>query len=167
MDTAQSIAVGTMAYAPTEGARRATGVGACAEGKTEVKATCPDPEVREKQKYRRMTVEYKLRILREADACGSGGIGALLRREGLYSSHLTRWRKQRDCGVLSAMILRKRGRKEDADRPLRKKLAAQEREIERLKKRLKQAETIIDVQKKVSEMLGVDLNLGESDGRNE
>jgi transposase-like protein len=122
--------------------------------------------VREKQAYRRLTAEYKLRILREAGACEPGEIGALLRREGLYSSHLTRWREQRDRGILDALVSRKRGRKEDVDRPLRKKIAAQEREIKRLRKRLRQAETIIEVQKKVSEMLGIRLDPSESGGRN-
>ncbi len=126
-----------------------------------------DPEVREKQTYRRMTAEYKLRILREAEACGSGQLAALLRREGLYSSHLTRWRKQRDRGVLDALVSRKRGRKKDGDRPLRKKIAVLERENARLMKRLKQAETIIDVQKKVSEMLGINLESSKKSGRDE
>ena len=168
MDTAQSMAVGP-AHAVTEGARRATGVTACAGGDA-ASATGPgrpDPEVREKQAYRRLTAEYKLRILREADACETGQLAALLRREGLYSSHLTRWRKQRERGVLDALVSRKRGRKADPDRSLQKKLAAQERENERLKKRLKQAEMIIEVQKKVSEMLGVSLESSESDGRDE
>jgi transposase-like protein len=126
-----------------------------------------DPEVREKQTYRRLTAEYKLRILREADTCGPGEVGALLRREGLYSSHLTRWRKQREGGVLDALITRKRGRRADSETPLRKQMAKLERENERLRKRLRQAETIIDVQKKVSEMLGVSLTSNESGGRSE
>ena len=167
MDTVQSTAVGA-AHALTEGARRATGVSACAAGATAgASASTPDPEVREKSAYRRLTAEYKLRILREADACKPGNLGALLRREGLYSSHLIRWRKQRDRGALDALVSRKRGRKEDVDRPLRKKLAAQEREIDRLSKRLKQAEMIIEVQKKVSEMLGISLESSKSDGRDE
>jgi transposase InsO family protein len=165
MDTALSMAVGP-AHAVTEGARRATEVTACAGGAAAGPGR-PDPEVREKQAYRRLTAEYKLRILREADACEPGKIAALLRREGLYSSHLTRWREQRDRGVLDALVSRKRGRKEDADRLLRKKLAVQERENERLKKRLKQAEMIIEVQKKVSEMLGISLESSENGGRNE
>jgi transposase InsO family protein len=136
-------------------------------GGAAVPAARPDPEVREKKAYRRVTAEYKLRILREADACAPGELGALLRREGLYSSHLTRWRAQRERGVLNALVSRKRGRKEDIERPLRKKLVAQEREIERLQKRLRQAETIIDVQKKVSEMLGISLESSESGGRDE
>ena len=114
-----------------------------------------------------MTAEYKLRILCEADACGPGELAALLRREGLYSSHLTRWRTQRERGMLEALVTRKRGRKEDPDRPLRKKIAALERENARLTKRLRQAETIIDVQKKVSEMLGISLESSGSGGRNE
>ena len=165
METVQSRALG-LAHGATEGARRATGVAPCGGGTAALAASSPDPEVREKIPYRRLTVEYKIRILREADACGPGQIGALLRREGLYSSHLTRWRQQREQGLLVALAARKRGRKTDAvERPLRKKIAAQEREIEQLKQRLKRAETIIDVQKKVSEMLGISPVTEESSGR--
>lgn len=162
MDTVQSTACEP---ALSEGARMATGdragCGAAA------RADLPDPEVPEKKPRRRRTVEYKLRILREANACQPGELGAFLRREGLYSSTLRKWRKQRDSGILVALSPRKRGRKADPDSPLRKKLAARDREIERLKKRLRQAETIIDVQKKVSEMLGIDLETKGSNGRNE
>ena len=139
--------------AETEGARRATGVSAGAGGG-------PDPEVPEKAKRRRFTAEYKLRILREADACkGSGEIGALLRREGLYSSHLV------DCGVGSGRRERwpgcgraSGGRRRRRWIPRVKQL---ERENARLQRRLKQAETIIEVQKKVAEILGIPLNAPE------
>jgi len=85
--------------AETEGARRATGVSA---------GDHPDPEVPERAKRRQFSAEYKLRILREADACkGSGEIGALLRREGLYSSHLVLWRRQRETRALAGKLAEK------------------------------------------------------------
>jgi transposase-like protein len=116
----------------------------------------PDPEVPEKAKRRQFGPEYKLRVLREADACrGEGEIGALLRREGLYSSHLTTWRRQRETGALAGMRARKRGPKGRGEDP---RLKQQEREIARLQRRLKQAETIIDIQKKVAGILGIPLN---------
>jgi transposase-like protein len=125
--------------AETEGARRASGVSASGAGDV------PDPEVVEKPKRRRFSVEYRLRIVREADSCKeSGEIGALLRREGLYSSHLTLWRQQRDAGALAGMRAQKRGPKAKAVDPRLKRL---ERENARLKRKLEQAETIIDIQK--------------------
>ncbi len=112
-----------------------------------------DPEVKVKPERRRFTAEYKLRILEEADNCtGPGQIGALLRREGLYSSNLTQWRLQRAEGVLQALTPRKRGPKVD---PLTEENAALRRRIDRLEAELKRAETIIEVQKKVSELLGL------------
>jgi transposase-like protein len=109
-----------------------------------------------KAQRRQFSAEYKLRILKEADACkGSGEIGALLRREGLYSSHLVTWRRLRDTGALLGMKARKRGPKGRNEDP---RLKQQEREIARLKRRLQQAETIIDIQKKVAGILGIPLN---------
>jgi len=138
--------------AETEGARRATGVSA---------GDHPDPEVPERAKRRQFSAEYKLRILREADACkGSGEIGALLRREGLYSSHLVLWRRQRETRALTGMRARKRGPKPKEVDPRVKQL---ERENVRLQRRLKQAETIIEIQKKVAGMLGIPLNAPELD----
>ncbi len=126
-----------------------------------------DPEVSEKARRRQFSAEYKLRVLREADACSEPGeIGALLRREGLYSSHLGLWRQQRDDGTLQGLAPRKRGRRTKAVNPLSKRVAELERENERLKRRLKQAETIIDVQKKVSQILGIPLN-DEPESENE
>jgi transposase-like protein len=113
----------------------------------------PDPEVILRAKRRQFSAKYKLRILTEADQCTQRGeIGALLRREGLYSSHLTTWRKQRDRGQLEGLTPKKRGRKPD---PQATELARLQRENERLKARLEQAETIIEVQKKLSQMLGL------------
>lgn len=119
----------------------------------QLEAEVPDPEVVPRAKRRQFSAQYKLRILTEADQCSQRGeIGALLRREGLYSSHLTTWRKQRDRGQLQGLSPKKRGRKPD---PQAAELARLQRENERLKVRLEQAETIIEVQKKLSQMLGL------------
>jgi transposase-like protein len=113
----------------------------------------PDPEVVPQAKRRQFSAKYKLRILTEADQCiQRGEIGALLRREGLYSSHLTTWRRQRERGQLAGLTPKKRGHKPD---PQAVELARVQRENERLKARLGQAETIIEVQKKLSQMLGL------------
>jgi transposase-like protein len=124
----------------------------------------PDPEVPEKKPRRKFTARYKLRVLAEADACTEQGqLGALLRREGLYSSNLTTWRRQRERGILKAMTPKKRGRKKKQKNPLAGKVAHLEKENERLQKKLKQAELIIDAQKKMSEILRISQDLGESD----
>ena len=124
----------------------------------------PDPEVVARPKRRQFTVEYKLRILREADGCKEPGeIGALLRREGLYSSHLVLWRRQREEAAHAQLKSRKRGPKAKVQDPRIKQL---EREKARLERRLKRAETIIEIQKKVHEILGIplkNLDSGESD----
>ena len=120
----------------------------------------PKTEVVAKAKHRRFTAEYKLRILRELDALkGSGETGALLRREGLYSSHLTTWRQQRERGELDGLAPQKRGPKVDLQAI---ELARLQRENERLRERLRQAELIIDVQKKVAQMLGVPIEETQS-----
>jgi len=138
--------------AETEGARRATGV--TAGGGAGVEAS--GPEVPAKAKRRQFSAEYRLRILKEADGCkNSGEIGALLRREGLYSSNLVTWRRQREARALTGMKAQKRGPKGRSEDP---RLKQQEREIARLRRRLKQAETVIEVQKKVAEILGIPLN---------
>ena len=94
---------------PVEGAHRATGAGSSLGGKDN---KIPDPEVNEKKSRRNFTASYKLRVLRKADLCmESEQIGRLLRREGLYSSHLTNWRRARDNGLLKAMTPRKKGAK--------------------------------------------------------
>ena len=142
--------------AETEGARRATGVSAGGGA-----GVVPDPEVVEKAKRRHFSPEYKLRMLREADGCrGDGEIGALLRREGLYSSHLTTWRRQRETGALAGMRARKRGPKGRGEDP---RLKQQQREIVHLQRQLKQAVTIIEIQKKVAGILGIPLNAPELD----
>ncbi len=117
-----------------------------------------DPEVTEKARRRRFTAKYKLWILSEVERCSEHGeIGELLRREGLYSSHLTLWRKQRREGSLKGLTPKKRGRKPRQVNPLSKRVTELERDNEILRKRLEQAELIIEVQKKVSEILGVTL----------
>jgi transposase-like protein len=114
------------------------------------------PEVPEKPTRRRFEAAYKLRILEEADRCTeSGQLGELLRREGLYSSHLTTWRKQREEGALDALGAKKRGRKAKRKDPKALEVERLQRENRQLAERLRQAETIIEVQKKVSEMLGI------------
>ncbi len=125
----------------------------------------PDPEVTERAARRRFTAEYKLRMVRQADACaGSGELGALLRREGLYSSHLTTWRRQWEQGSLAALSPKKRGRPAAPSSPLARRVAELERENAQLTQRLRQAETIISVQKKVSEILGIPLKPGDDAG---
>lgn len=114
-----------------------------------------DPEVSNKGVRRRFSAAYKRRILQEADKCESGELGALLRREGLYYSNITKWRQQRDSGELSGLRPRKRGRKPNPDKPLIKENEKLRRENIRLEKRLRQAETIIDVQKKLCDVLGL------------
>ena len=119
-------------------------------GKEEIKI--PETEVVVKAKRRQYTAEYKLRILKEIDSCqGNGDIGAVLRREGLYSSMLSKWKEQRDNGALDGLSAQKRGPKLD---PQAAELALMKRDNERLRERLRQAELIIDVQKKVALLLG-------------
>ena len=111
------------------------------------------PQVVPGTKRRRFTASYKLRILQEADLYSeSGQIGAFLRREGLYYSNLRTWRRQRDQGQLAALTPKKRGRKEN---PVARENARLKRENEKLKAKLERAETIIDVQKKLSDLLGL------------
>jgi transposase-like protein len=112
-------------------------------------------EVSEKATRRRFSQAYKEQILAEADQCtDSGQLGELLRREGLYSSNLTLWRRQRDSGSLAP---RQRGRKSNPNRKETQELAKLRRDNARLTERLRQAELIIEVQKKVSEMMGIKL----------
>jgi len=140
--------------AETEGARRATGVSAGGDPH-------PDPEVPAKAKRRQFSPEYRMRILREADGCKAPGeLGALLRREGLYSSHLVLWRRKREAGALAGMRTKKRGPKGRTEDP---RVKQQAREIARLQRQLKQAEMIIDIQKKVASILGIPLNAPELD----
>jgi transposase len=133
----------------SEGDRSAT------DGKTgDAPKPRPDPEVVAQAKRRRFTAEYKQRILADADrAKGSGGVGALLRREGLYSSLLTTWRRERDAVVLQALAPQKRGPKSKRD-PVGEENQQLRRETLQLKEALRKAEIVIDIQKKVAALLG-------------
>lgn len=123
----------------------------------------PDPEVLAKPQRRRFTAAYKARIVEEAMTCTEPGqIGALLRREGLYSSALTLWRKQYQSGALQGLKDSKRGRKQVRD-PREKELDRLRRDNRRLTKKLEQAELIIDIQKKVAAMLGNPIETPEID----
>jgi transposase-like protein len=118
--------------------------------------SAPDPQVVAKARRRRFSAQYKLAILRQADACTAPGeLGALLRREGLYSSHLVTWRRQRDEGALVGLAPKKRGRKSRPKNPLTARVAELEQENRRLRDKLQRAETIIEVQKKLSAVLGL------------
>jgi len=120
-----------------------------------------ETEVVEKAKRRQYTAEYKLRILGEVETCnGKGEVGALLRREGLYSSLVSKWRQQCEQGSLEGLGSHKRGPKAEAQAA---ELSRLKRENERLRKRLEQAELIIDVQKKVAQMLGAPIAEQEAD----
>ena len=117
-----------------------------------------DTEVTAKPKRRRFSAQDKLRVLRLADACTKPGeVGALVRREGLYSSHLTEWRRARAAGELDALTPKKRGRKALANNPLVKRVLELERALAKSELRTKRAEALVELQKKVSELLGIQL----------
>jgi transposase-like protein len=131
----------------------------CRDGTS--RASAPDPEVPAKVERRRFTAEYRVRILRQADACKKpGDLGALLRREGLYSSLLTYWRRQREQGALQDMRGRRRGPK---PRPVDPRVTQLEAENRRLQRKLQRAETIITLQKTVAEILGIPLKPLDND----
>lgn len=122
------------------------------------------PEMSDRPRRRTFTAQTKLRVLAETDgAAGVGGIGAILRREGLYSSTLTDWRRQRDSGALGALTPNKRGPKPAVPNPLAAELAQAKRENARLGRRLERAEAIIEIQKKVAALLGIPLATPDSD----
>lgn len=146
----------------TEGGRRPTGVTRAAIDD----GSRPQPEVSDKTKRRRFTAKYKLEILRKADRCTMHGeLGALLRREGIYSSNLSAWRQARERGELAGLKPKKRGRKAKAKDARDRQLAEQHREIKRLQRKLAQAETVIDIQKKVSTLLGIPLKSLDDEGK--
>jgi len=119
-------------------------------------------EVTAKPTRRRYTADYKHRILREAVACTRPGeLGALLRREGLYSSNLTVWRRQRERGEIEGLAQKKRGPLPKEKSPLAAKVATLERENRRLRARSERAEGLVELQKKVSEILGIELKHNE------
>jgi transposase-like protein len=114
-----------------------------------------DVEVSAKAQRRRFTAQYKQEVLRKADACKQPGeVGALLRREGLYSSHLTAWRQARERGELAGLAPKTRGRKPAAPDPRDKKVVELERQVTRLTARAERAEALVEVQKKVALLLG-------------
>ena len=130
------------------------------------RAETPDPEVVPVAQRRQFTAVEKLRILEEADGCTEPNeIGALLRREGIYSSYLSRWRQARDRGLLTALGPKQRGPKAPTDAALAREVTKLRRENEQLRTRLDQAETIIAVQKKLSTLLGLDSERNEGNGQ--
>ena len=132
-----------------------------AEINEKVREEMPKTEVVAKAKRKQFSAAEKLRILRDVDACqGSGEIGALLRREGIYSSYLTTWRRQRERGELDGLAPQRRGPKPD---PQAEEIARLKRENERLQKRLEQAELIIDFQKKAAQLFGGTLETPDRD----
>ena len=140
----------TVGAAEAQGARRASEAFGARSG--------VDPEVPAKARRRRFTAEYKRGVLREADAARDAGeIGALLRREALYSSHLNTWRRARERGELAGLEPKRRGRKEKAVNPLTKRVVELERDKRRLERRLKQAELLLEIQKKASQLLEIPL----------
>jgi len=161
METERMIGLPEAVVGGTEGGPGPTGVPpttAVAEPAGERTRGRPDPAVPEKASRRRFGAEYKARILREADqATALGQLGALLRREGLYSSHLAAWRKQRDAASLAALAPKRRGRKADPHSPLVEENKRLQRENAKLLRKLRRTEVILDVQKKLSEILGIEL----------
>ena len=128
-------------------------------------ATHPDPEVVAQAKRRSFTAEYKQRILSETDrAKGSGGVGALLRREALYSSLLTTWRRERAAGVRQALAPQKRGPKSKRD-PIQEEIQKLQKDNARLTEQLRKAEIVIDVQKTVGALLGWPIHTPDPDER--
>lgn len=126
----------------------------------------PASEVSAVARRRHFSAEYKLRILDEVEAVRStAGIGALLRREGLFFSHLATWRAQKEAGALAALAPRRRGPSPAPPNPLSRRVAELERENRNLQRRLAQSEAILEIQKKVSELLGIPLDPIETDGR--
>jgi len=130
-----------------------TGPQTVVESATRIEAPQSPPR---KSSRRRFTAEYKLRILHEADQCAKPGeLGALLRREGLYSSHLCAWRRQREAGARAALAPKKRGRKPARRRSLARENQLLQRETRHLRARLRQAEMMIAMQARVSDILGI------------
>ncbi len=141
---------GMRSAAAAEGARRATGDAAAGA------AGVPDPVVEAKPTRRRFSAEYKLRILREVErAREAGEIGAILRREGLYSSHLATWRRERDRVAKAGLAARKRGPEPKVKDP---RVTQLERENVKLRRRNQRLEALVEIQKKASELLGIPLS---------
>ncbi len=134
----------------SEGARRAS-------GEPPAPATVmPDPEVAAVAKRRQFSAAYKRRIVRAADACTAPGeVGALLRREGLYSSHLSHWRRELAAAEKVALSAKRRGPKPDVDKAHARRVESLELDVARLQRKLERAEQVIDAQKKLCEVLGL------------
>jgi transposase-like protein len=142
------------------GAQRAVGERSAAATRGAARAAVPNPELTERPRRRGFTADYKLRIVREADRCTQAGeIGALLRREGLYTSHLSAWRRQRDRGGLVALG-RPRGRRHG--HPLAAEVATLRKRAERAEAELAKARKVIEVQGNVSALLGILLESGSA-----
>jgi transposase-like protein len=166
MQASSTGSAASSAVGETQGVRRTTG-GSPTAGAPAVErpTSAPDPEVPETKPRRKFTAAYKLRVLHQADQCSQPGeIGALLRREGIYSSLLTTWCRQRDEGTLQGLSPKKRGRKAKPVDPSAERIVQLEKENLRLKLNLRKAEIIIEAQKKISEILGIDQNLENSQG---
>ena len=148
-----------------EGARRATGISSTAAlGGSVVKTVVPNPEVPERASRRSYTAEYKRLILKEAEVCKEQGqVGALLRGEGLYFSNLTAWRHQVERGTLDALSSKKRGPQARKPDPSVRRIAEQEKEIQKLRARLRKAELIIEAQKKIAEIFQLSLDQKEEE----
>lgn len=126
--------------------------------------TKSDPEVVANKPIRRFTAKYKLQILEQADKCASPSEkGALLRREGLYSAYLVRWRKQFEKGALKNLQPKKRGVKAKEVNPFEQKIAALEKEKSKLQRDIKKAHALVELQKKVSEIMGLSMEIREND----
>ena len=126
------------------------------------KATLPEVEVDPKAHRRQFSAKYKLDILKRAEACTvPGSLGALLRAEGLYSSHLATWRRQRDAGELAGLTPKKRGRKRVEIDARDRKIVELQRENAKLTARAERAEALVDLQKKVASLLGTPLESGK------
>jgi len=146
-----------------------TGLSSVAQGPGEDRrpkagqASPPDPEVPAKAMRRKFSAKYKLQILEQAQACtDSGEVGRLLRREGLYSSHLTAWRKAKRRGSLEALEPKKRGAKAAARNPLESEVTRLERKVAKLEEDLRKAHVILDVQEKVAGLLGLNFETEKS-----
>jgi transposase len=125
------------------------------EARIEMAVTPENVQVAAKPQRRSFTAEYKRRVLKEADACTTpGAVGALLRREGLYSSHLVEWRRARARGELAALAPKKRGRKPIPVDPRDRKLAELERQLAHLTGRAERAEALVEAQKNLAALLG-------------
>ena len=137
----------------TEGGRRPTVVSSL---------PAASPELLDRPRRRTFTASDKLRILRQVDEAEPGGIGAILRREGLYSSLLTDWRRQRDAGAYEALKAIRRGPKVASNHPLAAEHAQLLRDNKRLALRLQRAEAVIEIQKKVALLLGLSMPIDEA-----